>query len=170
MKKRNKATWVTNYATDDEPSAAELSCSTGRCLVVRCPDWFERPDFLTFLNGHRTNQGPHGNWPIASWHKPGDQDTPATEMSDTFITYDGGDLSEQDSLPEDICESLKWLWQDRFGKSKPTWGVIWLQNLDRDGGDDQYYTCHNCFTPQAEGGDGYDGLCENCADKLAGGD
>lgn len=69
------------------------------CLVVTAPEWFTRPDFLAFLNG----EGERQRQPPATWHRPGWQ---VEDWSDVFVTYDRGDGSDRDDIPDDIWAEI----------------------------------------------------------------
>lgn len=96
--------------TAEEPEDVEPI----RSLRIECPAWFARADFQQYLNEYRTTR------PIATWHLGG---APG-EMSDVFMTYDEGEGSEFDVLPEDIWEEICQL----CTSAGIAHGVVWLVN------------------------------------------
>ena len=82
------------------------------CIIINAPHWFERADFQRWLSGPDRP---------ATWHKPGEP----TENSDVFITYDHGEGSDFETMPEDIWENVRQICEEQ----RIEYGLIWLQNL-----------------------------------------
>jgi hypothetical protein len=93
-------------------------------LTLNVPSWFERQDFVDFLDG---KTGPDGTWEVATWHTKG---TSADEMSDVFILMDGGNEgSEMDTMPEDLWELLCDMIQEWDMKMWQHGGIVHLTNM-----------------------------------------
>lgn len=90
-------------AADPGPSLEILKAD---CLVIRAPDWFKREDFLKWRS-HKD---------VVKWDWVG-------EGRDTFLVYDGGDLSDDGFLPEDIAAKIH-AEAERIGME---YGTIWLK-------------------------------------------
>ena len=58
---------------------------------------------------------------LATWHAGGEP----RENSDTFMTYNNGEVSDYQNLPEDILDSIDAACRQRDVK----WAVIWLTNV-----------------------------------------
>jgi hypothetical protein len=95
-----------------------ISHELGPCVVIFCQDWFQRPDFVAWLNKYVNP--PPGERRTATWHNGGEPH----EYSDTFILYDNGEGSDFDVLPEDIWEAIVQICEER----RLDWALIWLQN------------------------------------------
>lgn len=83
---------------------------------LNVPQWFERLDFMAWLNNPLNT--------IATWHRG----TEANDYSDVFMTYDhgeGSDLGSND-FPEDIEKELI-ATMDAQGVE---YGIIWLSNVE----------------------------------------
>lgn len=97
-----------------------MEVERAQCLRVYAPEWYLRPDFRAFLalqTGHPTR-------PLATWHY-GDE---PHDLSDVFMTFNGGDLSEADLLPKEIADQLLQM-IDAAGMK---WGMIWLSNATKE--------------------------------------
>ena len=62
-------------------------------IRINVPEWYEREDFQTWLNG---------NGKQATWHTKGAK---PNEFSDVFMWYDNHEGSDSD-MPESIWEEL----------------------------------------------------------------
>lgn len=87
------------------------------CLRINCPDLFRDQEFVQWLNSCPA---------LATWHVSG---KPPDEMSDVFVTYDGGEGSDFESMPEAawdrLCEVCR--------AAGVVYAVLWLTNIDEDG-------------------------------------
>ena len=97
-----------------------------QCLKINVPQWYEREDFKKWLNKYiqPTELRRH-----ATWHTGGEPN----EMSDLFVTYDQGEGSDFEEMPEDCWEEIHRMCRELNVKC----AVIWLTNLARssDGND-----------------------------------
>lgn len=90
-----------------------MEAELGRTLRLNVPEWYQRPDFLAWLNEPGR----------ATWHKRGE---PATEYSDVFFTFDHEEGSDFDLLmPEDIWTAIC-KQAEIHGFS---YGVVWISNV-----------------------------------------
>ncbi len=100
------------------PPLPPLRHELGPCVVIYCEDWFQRADFMEWLNKYIN---PPNERRTATWHSGG----AAHEGSDTFILYDHGEGSDFEVLPEDIWEEIVRICESY----RLEWAVVWLQNL-----------------------------------------
>jgi hypothetical protein len=94
-------------------------------VVVKCPELFRRKDFAEFVNKFANV---HDKRRLATWHTAGEMH----ENSDVFLNFDGGRLSEEDQMPEEVAELLRELVEntlpnDRANHNK--YAIVWLQNV-----------------------------------------
>lgn len=91
-------------------------------LVLNVPDWFQEPEFLSWLNNPPS--------PVMTWHE---RDTPAGECSDTVVFVDPGLQGEgtDSDMPEKYWEAIVDACRSRFrpGQSQDHL-VVRLTNLD----------------------------------------
>jgi hypothetical protein len=97
---------VLEVSEQEETEAEEpLDVEKLACVKINAPHWFKRPDFRVWLN---QNEMERARDRLATWHTGGEP----RENSDTFITYNGGEVSDYQDLPEDVLEC------DRRGLSR----------------------------------------------------
>ncbi len=85
----------------------------GKVLRIDARDWYRRKDFLAWLNSPK---------PIATWHTKG---KPVGEYSDVFFTFDHGEGSDRDSIPEDIWQEICRMAAEHGVED----GLVWVANL-----------------------------------------
>lgn len=89
------------------------------CLKINCPELFADPEFAAWVLSGSLSQS--GN-KLATWHSGPDMH----EFSDVFVTYDHGDGSDADYIPEHcwakLCETAK--------AAGVEYAVLWLTNLE----------------------------------------
>jgi hypothetical protein len=106
---------------DDEGGVVEtepLDVEKLACVKINAPHWFQRPDFRVWLN---QNEMERARDRLATWHTGGEP----RENSDTFITYNGGEVSDYQDLPEDVLDAIDTACRERG----VNWAVIWLTNV-----------------------------------------
>ena len=86
----------------------------GKVLRLNAPDWYERKDFLYWLNDLSK--------PTATWHISGEE---PGEYSDVFVTFDHGEGSDADSIPEGIWEEIKKVAAEHCFDE----GLVWITNI-----------------------------------------
>lgn len=97
-----------------------MEVERAQCLRIYAPEWYLRPDFRAFLE----LQTGHPSRPLATWHSGGEPH----DMSDVFMTFNGGDLSEADLLPLEIVDQLLHMIEN----AGMTFGMIWLSNATKE--------------------------------------
>jgi hypothetical protein len=89
----------------DKPSFS-LEIRKADCLVLRAPEWFTREDFQKWRR-HKD---------VAKWDWVG-------EGQDVFLVYDGGDLSDDGFLPDDIARTI----HAEAEKAGVEYGTVWIK-------------------------------------------
>jgi len=85
-----------------------------RALKINAPEWFEREDFMAWLN--TTERRP------ATWHRKGDG---PDEYSDIFTWYEDEYNGSDTDMPKEVWDELV-----RICKEERFWcGIIWITNL-----------------------------------------
>jgi hypothetical protein len=95
-----------------------IEAETTNCLRINAPQWYQRQDFLDWLNQPST----------ATWHRKGE---PPSEYSDVFVTIDGEEGSDAngvspDSIPEDIWREIV----EAARRLGIDYGIVWLSNVE----------------------------------------
>lgn len=90
----------TKQAVGLAPALNGAKAERVQAVHIMAPPWYEREDFLDFINGRRESQGDSRP---ATWHLEGQE---ADEYSDVFVTYDGEEGSDADHIPPDIWEAI----------------------------------------------------------------
>lgn len=92
-----------------------------QCLRLDAPEWYQREDFRVWLHGMADGQ--QGRRP-ASWLPTG---TPIEidEWADVFITIDGEEGSDAESLPADIWAEIVRLAREHSISD----GIVWISNI-----------------------------------------
>jgi hypothetical protein len=94
-------------------------------VVVKCPELFRRKDFAEFVNKFANV---HDKRRLATWHTAGEMH----ENSDVFLNLDGGQLSEEDEMPEELAEKIRELVEDVLPNDTAPHNkhaIVWLQNV-----------------------------------------
>lgn len=88
------------------------------CLRMTVPEWYLREDFKKWLEDWTKTDLSRRS--LATWHNH--LWTDLTTISDVFILYDFGDLSDGDDLPFDILEDIRKACEDNDMEH----GIVWL--------------------------------------------
>ena len=89
-----------------------------QCIKINAPEWFQRDDFQAFLN-LREESGRT----TATWHWQGSE---PGEFSDVFFTYDHGEGSDWEEIPQDIWSKIC----EIVSNMRIVYAVIWVTNLE----------------------------------------
>lgn len=89
------------------------------CVMINAPEWFKDPGFVAFLECSDLRR-------TATWHIPGQ---PVSSLSDVFVTYDAGEGSDDEDIPEHIWNEIC-LFVRAALPSSITYCVVWIKNLE----------------------------------------